>query len=101
MRSAARAWCAVVLAVLVLPAPCFAQEAGGTPLCRRDARTAGVLAMFETRGVPEAEMVAVVQSPDVFRQGAGDAAHRLALLRAVYDAGEPGVTAPDCSGTPH
>lgn len=48
-------------------------------------------------GVPEAGMAGMVQSPDVFRHGAGDARHRLTLLRAVRRRGEPGVAAaPDC-----
>lgn len=54
--------------------------------------------MFHARGVPEAEMAEMAQRPDVFRHGAGDGQHRLALLRTVYHGGESGVaTAPDCT----
>lgn len=97
MRAAVRPGCAVLLWAGLAQAPCSAQDAPGAAQCRRDARILEVLEMFRARGVPEAEMAGMVQSPDVFRHGAGDAQHRLALLRTVYHGGEPGVAAaPDC-----
>lgn len=101
MRTAAPAWCAALLLAGLPVLPCRAQEAPGASQCGRDARTMQVLSMFQARGVPEAEMAGMVASPDVFRHDAGDAPHRLALLRAVYHGGEPGVAAPDCTPVPH
>ena len=100
MRTAALPRCAVLLLAGLLATPCSAQEARDAAQCQSDARTMRVLAMFQARGVPEAEMAGMVESRDVFRHGVGDAQHRLALLRAVYHGGEPGVAAPDCMATP-
>lgn len=98
MRAAAGSGIAVLLWACLLQAPCSAQDMPDAAQCRRDARTLEVLAMFHARGVPEAEMAGMVQSPDVFRHGAGDAQHRLALLREVYHGGERGmVPAPGCT----
>ncbi len=97
MRAAGRPGCIFLLLAGLVPFPCSAQAVTGEAQCGRDARTLEVLGMFHAGGVPEAEMAGMVQSPDVFRHGAGDAQHRLALLRTVYHGGEPGVaSAPDC-----
>lgn len=77
-----RSWCALVVAgaVLVHAGSSAAHETG----CLRDARTLHVLTLFQAAGASEQELVAMVQSDDVFRHSAGNVVHRLALLRRVY-----------------